>query len=239
MARRQQWATTKAGSKKANPWGFHDMHGLVYEFTSTIWHASHANENPSKSSPEFVVEVCGFRTDSTRSSSRRRMNISDRKMVSVCVWFGSDRTSKLITFTNFNIRIKLYLFDECLTSRCWTRLSIPFDALIVVDKLHHIESNKDIDPSVRTMNNGDTSSWNVSFMRWQISAKASAHCTTPTKHCSYRAVVALIREVPSLILQRTVQSDRMFSQSGERCFFQLRRPRLDEGLLPGSTPPHR
>ena len=31
------------------------MHGLVYEFTSTIWHASHANENPSNSSPEFVV----------------------------------------------------------------------------------------------------------------------------------------------------------------------------------------
>ena len=74
--------TREVGSKKANPWGFHDMHGLVYEFTSTIWQPSHANERPSKSSPEFVVAKGGSwftESDSTRSSSRRRMNISDRK----------------------------------------------------------------------------------------------------------------------------------------------------------------
>ena len=74
--------TREVGSKKANPWGFHDMHGLVYEFTSTIWQPSHANENPSNSSPEFVVAKGGSwftESDSTRSSSRRRMNISDRK----------------------------------------------------------------------------------------------------------------------------------------------------------------
>ena len=74
--------TREVGSKKANPWGFHDMHGLVYEFTSTIWQPSHANETPSKTSSEFVVAKGGSwftESDSTRSSSRRRMNISDRK----------------------------------------------------------------------------------------------------------------------------------------------------------------
>ena len=74
--------TREVGSKKANPWGFHDMHGLVYEFTSTIWQPSHANDKPSNSSPEFVVAKGGSwftESDSTRSSSRRRMNISDRK----------------------------------------------------------------------------------------------------------------------------------------------------------------
>ena len=74
--------TREVGSKKANPWGFHDMHGLVYEFTSTIWQPSHANEKQSNSSPEFVVAKGGSwftESDSTRSSSRRRMNISDRK----------------------------------------------------------------------------------------------------------------------------------------------------------------
>jgi len=74
--------TREVGSKKANPWGFHDMHGLVYEFTSSIWQPSHANEKPSNSSPEFVVAKGGSwftESDSTRSSSRRRMNISDRK----------------------------------------------------------------------------------------------------------------------------------------------------------------
>ena len=74
--------TREVGSKKANPWGFHDMHGLVYEFTSTIWQPSHANDKPSNSSPEFVVAKGGSwftESDSTRSSSRRRVNISDRK----------------------------------------------------------------------------------------------------------------------------------------------------------------
>ena len=74
--------TREVGSKKANPWGFHDMHGLVYEFTSTIWQPSHANEKPSNRSPEFVVAKGGSwftESDSTRSSSRRRVNISDRK----------------------------------------------------------------------------------------------------------------------------------------------------------------
>ena len=74
--------TREVGSKKANPWGFHDMHGLVYEFTSTNWQPSHANEKPSNISPDFVVAKGGSwftESDSTRSSSRRRMNISDRK----------------------------------------------------------------------------------------------------------------------------------------------------------------
>ena len=74
--------TREVGSKKANPWGFHDMHGLVYEFTSTNWQPSHASEKQSNSSPEFVVAKGGSwftESDSTRSSSRRRMNISDRK----------------------------------------------------------------------------------------------------------------------------------------------------------------
>ena len=74
--------TREVGSKKANPWGFHDMHGLVYEFTSTNWQPSHANEKPSNTSPDFVVAKGGSwftESDSTRSSSRRRMNISDRK----------------------------------------------------------------------------------------------------------------------------------------------------------------
>ena len=30
----------KSAPRRANPWGFHDMHGLVYEFTSTIWQPS-------------------------------------------------------------------------------------------------------------------------------------------------------------------------------------------------------
>ena len=74
--------TREVGSKKANPWGFHDMHGLVYEFTSTNWQPSHANEKPSNISPDFVVAKGGSwftESDSTRSSSRRRINISDRK----------------------------------------------------------------------------------------------------------------------------------------------------------------
>ena len=74
--------TREVGSKKANPWGFHDMHGLVYEFTSTNWQSSHANEKPSNTSPDFVVAKGGSwftESDSTRSSSRRRINISDRK----------------------------------------------------------------------------------------------------------------------------------------------------------------
>ena len=74
--------TREVGSKKANPWGFHDMHGLVYEFTSTTWQSSHTNDKPSNSSPVFVVAKGGSwftESDSTRSSSRRRMSISDRK----------------------------------------------------------------------------------------------------------------------------------------------------------------
>ena len=79
--------TREVGSKKANPWGYFDMHGLVYEMTCTKWTASHKNHTgmqtyPSEENSEFLVAKGGSwftESDSTRSSSRRKLRFDDRK----------------------------------------------------------------------------------------------------------------------------------------------------------------
>ena len=78
--------TREVGSKKANPWGFFDMHGLVHEMTSDAWQSSHKDRllepNPAGSVDEYYVAKGGSwftESDSTRSSSRRRVHRKDRK----------------------------------------------------------------------------------------------------------------------------------------------------------------
>ena len=74
--------TREVGSKKANPWGFYDLHGLVYELTSTPWQPSHDIASQSNSSSKFVVAKGGSwftESDSTRSSSRRKVSVHDQK----------------------------------------------------------------------------------------------------------------------------------------------------------------
>ncbi|MGB1566943.1 MAG: formylglycine-generating enzyme family protein [Candidatus Poseidoniaceae archaeon] len=78
--------TREVGSKKANPWGYFDMHGLVYEMTSDSWMPKHLqNENKSAHPTEvqeyYVAKGGSWFTesDSTRSSSRRRVHRKDRK----------------------------------------------------------------------------------------------------------------------------------------------------------------
>ena len=78
--------TREVGSKKANPWGFFDMHGLVHEMTSDPWQPTHKDRsqqpNPLGSVDEFYVAKGGSwftESDSTRSSSRRRVHRKHRK----------------------------------------------------------------------------------------------------------------------------------------------------------------
>ena len=78
--------TREVGSKKANPWGFSDMHGLVHEMTNDAWHPSHddchGNQSASGIVEEYFVAKGGSwftESDSTRSSSRRRVHRKDRK----------------------------------------------------------------------------------------------------------------------------------------------------------------
>jgi len=78
--------TREVGSKKANPWGFYDMHGLVHEMTNDAWQPSHKNrhdqQHPVAAVEEHYVAKGGSwftESDSTRSSSRRRVHRKDRK----------------------------------------------------------------------------------------------------------------------------------------------------------------
>ena len=78
--------TREVGSKKANPWGFFDMHGLVHEMTNDAWHSSHkrsvGQQGPVAAVDEHYVAKGGSwftESDSTRSSSRRRVHRKDRK----------------------------------------------------------------------------------------------------------------------------------------------------------------
>tara|TARA_B100001094_G_scaffold112066_1_gene107920 strand:- start:5469 stop:6218 length:750 start_codon:yes stop_codon:yes gene_type:complete len=79
--------TREVGSKKANQWGFYDMHGMVYEMTSDCWNKNHsghlANQAPRKNlDTEFRVAKGGSwfaESDSSRSSSRRKFNIHEAR----------------------------------------------------------------------------------------------------------------------------------------------------------------
>lgn len=78
--------TREVGSKKPNPWGFFDMHGLVHEMTSDAWQPSHKGrhqqQHPVSAVDEHYVAKGGSwftESDSTRSSSRRRVHRKDRK----------------------------------------------------------------------------------------------------------------------------------------------------------------
>ena len=79
--------TREVGSKKATPWGFFDMHGLVYEMTESVWRSNHDQhlKEPDFSNPsdvEYIVAKGGSwftESDSTRSSARRRVRRDDRK----------------------------------------------------------------------------------------------------------------------------------------------------------------
>ena len=78
--------TREVGSKKANPWGYFDMHGLIYELTSTSWEKSHENHGKLKSNQnhntDYYVAKGGSwftESDSTRSSSRRKIHCDDCK----------------------------------------------------------------------------------------------------------------------------------------------------------------
>tara|TARA_Y100001978_G_scaffold115343_1_gene102771 strand:- start:396 stop:1145 length:750 start_codon:yes stop_codon:yes gene_type:complete len=79
--------TREVGVKKANPWGFYDMHGLVYEITSDSWEPSHKNHHGTQVpvSAKIVSSIVAkggswfTESDSTRSSSRRKLGSNERK----------------------------------------------------------------------------------------------------------------------------------------------------------------
>lgn len=79
--------TREVGAKKANPWGFHDMHGLVSEMTLDSWTTSHEHHDGTQGSVSdmksaYIVAKGGSwftESDSTRSSSRRRLAKDDRR----------------------------------------------------------------------------------------------------------------------------------------------------------------
>lgn len=77
--------TREVGSKKANQWGFYDMHGMIHEMTTDHWNKNHAN-HPCNQAPredsnsEFRVAKGGSwftESDSSRSSSRRKFSIHE------------------------------------------------------------------------------------------------------------------------------------------------------------------
>ena len=78
--------TREVGSKKANAWGFFDLHGLIHEMTSDSWKPSHTDHNGKQTPIANVGDYCVAKggswfteSDSTRSSSRRRVHRKDRK----------------------------------------------------------------------------------------------------------------------------------------------------------------
>lgn len=79
--------TREVGSKKANSWGFYDMHGLVYEMTSDAWESSHEHHDGTQFPRVDVISKMNVakggswftESDSTRSSSRRRINSEERR----------------------------------------------------------------------------------------------------------------------------------------------------------------
>ena len=79
--------TREVGSKKANPWGFYDLHGLIYEMTQDTWVSSHEHHDGTQASvsrvdSNHIVAKGGSwftESDSTRSSSRRRIGRDDRR----------------------------------------------------------------------------------------------------------------------------------------------------------------
>ena len=79
--------TREVGSKKANQWGFHDFHGLIYEMTEDAWSSSHEHHDGTQASTSridsnHIVAKGGSwftESDSTRSSSRRKVGQDDRR----------------------------------------------------------------------------------------------------------------------------------------------------------------
>jgi formylglycine-generating enzyme required for sulfatase activity len=75
--------TREVGSKKANQWGFFDMHGLIHEMTSDQWNKDHSEHHRGQTqrtgpNPEYRVAKGGSwftESDSSRSSSRRKFDI--------------------------------------------------------------------------------------------------------------------------------------------------------------------
>ena len=75
------------GSKKANQWGFYDMHGMVHEMTADHWSKDHSNHHRGQrpciqSNAEFRVAKGGSwftESDSSRSSSRRKFSVTEAK----------------------------------------------------------------------------------------------------------------------------------------------------------------
>ncbi len=70
-------STREVGLKKANPWGFHDMNGLVNEWCADAWQRTYAGGRNQaayriEASNQFVVRGGSWFTesDSTRSGSR-------------------------------------------------------------------------------------------------------------------------------------------------------------------------
>jgi formylglycine-generating enzyme required for sulfatase activity len=66
-------STLPVGGRPANAWGLHDMHGNVWEFTATDWHATHRPEQHYGRS-KWVVVKGGSWFDAAvfaRSASRR------------------------------------------------------------------------------------------------------------------------------------------------------------------------
>jgi formylglycine-generating enzyme required for sulfatase activity len=79
--------TREVGSKKANQWGFHDFHGLIYEMTEDAWSSSHEHHDSTQASDSrvdsnHIVAKGGSwftESDSTRPSSRRKVGQDDRR----------------------------------------------------------------------------------------------------------------------------------------------------------------
>ena len=74
--------TREVGSKKANQWGFYDMHGMIHEMTYDHWNKNHSNHPGSQAPRENSNHVHRggswfTESDSSRSSSRRKFNIHE------------------------------------------------------------------------------------------------------------------------------------------------------------------